>query len=1025
MRPVYLRMTGFGPYSSIQELDFRELGQAGFLLIHGPTGSGKTSILDAICFALYGRCSGEDRPPDSVRCQYADRDTPTEVMLEFELGGERYRATRSPQYERPKQRGEGTTTQQAAALLERVTGLDVNSGTTGEVLASRVREADAEVQNLLGFSIDQFRQVMVLPQGEFRRLLYTPSNERTKILETLFRTHVYTRIQEALDKEAKALEETRKTILQKIVLLLDQAEAENTEELKNHLEQIGRELEEAEKLYKEASKKEELARKKLEAGRALDQRFAEEQEARVFLAGLEEDRERIDTLKKQLSKALSAQRLRPVDEVRESRTRELKLAIEGLAESEEKSRNAAETLAKARESLARQEAAEPEREKARTRVHALEGQREPMEKLEKQTAALAGFEKEHSAISRDVSKLRETQQADQTARDNMRAELKKLEPIASKLEARLAGKEKIESALSLRSRIDKEASVYTRLLKDQRERDKALKQSEELLRKNQYELEGMRDAWHKGQAAVLARDLAPGAPCPVCGSTEHPAPASSEVEIPTEEEFENAETEQKRLKDQVEQARALANKAAQAAASKLAALNEIKTQAGDAADRALKDLKAAAEAAKQAHEEAAAAQRRAIHLREEIEKLETKITERTEELKAKENTLHDVQTKKEVAAATVQNARRSMTEGIASMAELEKAIAAAREKRQAVEKELEDARKAANEAEKDSARLYAALESAQKAHASSERAAAEALGKFKRSLSEAGFPGRADFDEANKNVDRIDAMKAEAEQYGQNLHAAKDRLEKAAARIEGKERPGVDSLRGDFKEAEKSKDEAQERRQALSIRRDNLRKFENQVAAAMKEDAELREEHDAVSLLAGVANGRRDQNPTLMKFQQYVLAALLDDVLASASKRLSILSKSRYALRRVTDPTTGRRSTALDLEVEDAFTGYSRPVQSLSGGESFLASLSLALGLADVVQNYAGGMELGTLFIDEGFGTLDDRCLDDAIGILLDLQKGNKLVGIISHVRELRDCIDVRLEVTPGPRGATAAFVLP
>jgi exonuclease SbcC len=879
MRPLRLVMTAFGPYAGEQVLDFRVLGERGFFLVHGPTGSGKTTILDAMCFALYGVASGDERRGEDMRSHHAPPDATTSVTFDFALGAEVYRAERVPEQERPKLRGEGTTLQRQEATLWRRTGI-VDEGVPGTVVASGWRDVTQAAEDILGFREEQFRQVIVLPQGQFRRLLLADSGEREEILASLFRTGFFRRLEEALKEASRKLRSELEELAARRQAVLEQAGVETEDELGKESGRVEKELAEHVARAAELTKAEGEARRRWHEAEEVLRKIKEREAAAAALAELEKREEEIAAKRAELAAARKAEPLVEIETACADRDKEAREAQRKRTEAREESVNAEKAQREAAERLQEQEKREPERRQTSERLHELEGLGKKARELEEPR--------------RDLDKARkraaDARGALATAREN------------------LAGTEK---ALALARRRAVEAQ----------------------------------HAFLAGQAAHLAKQLVPGEPCPVCGATDHPSPARAEGELPDEAHVRELEHDVERLTGEYERRRELREQAEgqeKETATKLAGLESVVAEREAGVPPELREAEALATAIAKA--------------KKELSRLETA---------------------------------------------------------------LDSARDAAQKAATRLAQARAALAGANEAAKRADEQCAKQRARFLSRLGEAGFATEAEYRAARRSGAVRDHLEEEIGRHERGLEAARDRDRRAAAAAAGLERPDAEGLAALAQSAAKKLEEAQRREGALREKERQLTRSSDALGK-IRERRDDREQRYAVTgRLADVAGGK---NARRMTFQRYVLAALLDHVLTVASQRLHIMSRKRYTLRRASEGVDRRRRGGLDLVVHDAYTGTERSVATLSGGESFLAALSLALGLAEVVQQFAGGVHLETIFVDEGFGSLDPEAVDLALRALFDLQQKGRLVGIISHVPELRERVDARLEIRAGRAGSEARF---
>lgn len=872
MRPLKLALSAFGPYAGTETVDFRQLGEQRLFLVHGATGAGKTSLLDAICFALYGDMSGEERDGKGFRSQHAGPEQLSSVTLDFSVGEHSYRITRQPEQERARRRGEGTTRSPAAATLWDRTGLHDDEA-EGRVLATRSSQATEEVAGILGLRSEQFRQVIVLPQGRFRDLLLAKSAEREAILRQLFDTAFYGRIEESLgqrSRELKAEADARRAECATLLRREGCADEEEVRQLSLGLQARKSELDARAADLQQQSSLAAQALERATADHAAFQRLAQIEATLGQLAGRRA--------------AIDADRAR--------------------LESAQRAAGLADLLARLEEHRAAAAA-------ARSAAESLQRQHDAAAEALRVTAAKSAAER---ARTPERERLRETLGEQQRA-------LPQVQELAAALRHR-------QSLAVAQQRADADLAAAQQAVAGAHARAAALRTRREA-----------------GSAAWLARELRPGAPCPVCGSTEHPRPAAGDSEIPAREEILAAE--------------------------------------------------AVAQEAEAGREKAATRQQATGR---EMSALESLIGAHQKQLAG-------------VATAS-----------LAGLAEVQQAAARTQAELQGLQSAFEQADQAHREARERFAGLASQLDSAlrQREATAAQLLATEA--EWSGRLERGGFRDEQAYREAQLPEAEQAALGAAIATFDRELVAESARAEQARAGVAGLDKPDLAASRSTADAAAVAHGEASREAGQLAQRISDLA---GTLAGLRQLDVAYRAAEARYAVLGTLADAATGKNAHRVSLQRFVLASRLDDVLAAASQRLGAMSRGRYLLRRAAEATDRRIAGGLELEVEDSYTASSRPVATLSGGESFQAALALALGLSQVVQNYAGGIRLDTIFIDEGFGSLDPEALDLAINTLVDLQQSGRMVGVISHVPELRERIGARLEVLAGAAGSRTIFHLP
>lgn len=930
MRPLKLTLSAFGPYAAETVLDLAQLGRGGLYLVTGDTGAGKTTLFDAITYALYDHSSGGVREGAMLRSKYAAPGTPTFVELEFEVRGQRCTVRRNPEYLRPKARGEGFTTEKADACL---------TYADGRPPVTRAKDVTAAVVDIIGLDYNQFSQIAMIAQGQFTRLLNASTEERSKIFRKLFRTQPYQRLQERLQTENAALTRQREEQSVRIGQLLSGlswAEGDADEAVLDELAPLC-------EAGGQASPEGVLP--------LLDALLAGQEQALSAAAaartGAEAD---LDKLQQTLGRAEQAEKLRLELTAAQARQDALRPVLD--AAEAEAARHAGDAAA----------------------LDALAG------KLERAKSNLAAFDGLDS-LEKRLSAARDAAALENARAEKRRAALGQLDGELTALEQSLAALGGAEAEkVSLEARAEQLARRETALaqlaqsLAEGQRRGQAARQAQEryLLADGAKErAHALRDhlerAFLNAQAGLLAEGLTDGTPCPVCGSTHHPKRAVLPAEAPTQARVDAAR------------------------------------QSADEADRAAQEASAAAAKAVAADREAKATLRRDAEallpegpVKLTVSLLKTALAEESEALHAAQEALDKAQ--KQNAAALAAKARQEDE----------------RQKKTAQRSALEaEARASAEEAARQSASAKA-LE----AQCAEARAALPAAGREEARRALAGLENercalRAGMDAAASALARARQDYAAAEAAVTALTAQQTEADEAA------DLPALESQR-DALTARRTALTAQEK--ALTARLLPNRKaaglYRQHAAARM----ELERRWQWVNALASTAGGTLSSKQKI-RLEAYIQMNYLDAILVHANTRLMQMTAGQYELERV-GAENQRSQSGLDLGVIDHYNGTRRSVKTLSGGESFKASLALALGLSDEVQSAAGGIRLDTLFLDEGFGSLDDESLEQAIRVLAGLTEGDRLVGIISHVAALKERIDKQVVVKKARGGGSTVEVL-
>jgi len=1011
MKPLVLTLRAFGPFAGEQSVDFTRTGTNPFLLINGPTGAGKTSLLDGLCFALYGKASGEAREKQNdryLRSQWASPEAECSVSLRFQVGARRFLIKRMPT-QFVLSRGKPVERKHRVEFCE----LDAEGVVLGEQL-SKVGEVDARVEELVGFTCEQFRQVMVLPQGEFRRLLLAKSDEKEKILQKLFGTEKYKLAEEALKRRRTALFDQLTGLRTGMEAILSAKGATGVEELESRLAEGKLQLQERKGELSGARLRLAEAQARAAEAQAVDKDFAERDQAAAALdrllagtAAADEQARRADRAFKALEHADLETAILQAGQAakdREVELRRLALDIEALTgqrvqalavlEQARQERDKAPERAAEQERLGAQLRQLQERDAARKAVaQAGAGEAAARAQAEQAAARVAACDQRLAELSTEIETLslqageRARLDLDITRLDGLTAQRKQLETLLqsqSSAQAALTGAE---------AQISGCAAELAAARQTRQEAQQALL---------------------AGQASRLAAGLAAGAPCPVCGATDHPHPAAHVEGLPADEDLEQAERRERLAQQALDEARRGAEASRTRLAGFASGLEHCRAALGEEAQTPVSALAARLREAKSAQTRAVAHAQRLERCRQEREPLAAS----RGALLARQNAAEQarVRAAEEQARfqALLQRAEAGAGDADAAgvqlrLEELARSIPLAEKNFQAAQSALAGVESRLSTRQGERASLAQVAQAAVLELEEQRRT-------FDLRLLTDGFHTQQEYREAKLPRARAEALRQEAAKFQESLAAARDRLARAEDASAGKTRPDMTGIVAAQQEAAAVVDRLNHDLGELGTRQEGLLEALRAIGEKAERTRELEAQYRIVGGLAKLAGG---DNPLRMTLQRYVLAALFEEVARAASERLLRMSRGRYHLVRADAARDGRSTGGLDLDVTDAFIGETRPASTLSGGESFLAALALALGLSDVVMAQQGGRSLDCIFIDEGFGSLDGETLEDALNTLMELNDAGRLIGIISHVGELKERIDARIDVLPSKAGSS------
>ncbi|MCD0448597.1 SMC family ATPase [Actinocorallia sp. API 0066] len=1006
MKLLRLRVTAFGPFAGTEEVDFAGLGEAGLFLIQGPTGAGKTSVLDAVCFALFGTVPGARKRIRNLRSDHAAQHVAPEVVLEFEAGARRWRVTRSPEWQRPKQRGSGTTRQHAAVALQewRDGGWAARS--------TRIDETAEEIERLLGMNAAQFAQVALLPQGEFAAFLRSGAEERRAVLEKLFATELYAAVEKYLADERARTRREAETLEQRFhegaglvaevaerevpeeadaAALLDWADAlaaEHTEGLTGAAARLAAARETVTTAQRAHTAARELALRQ----REFVQETARKAELDARAQDVQRERARLETAER-------AEKVRPYGSAVAARGRQVEGAEARVAEA----RRAVAVLVPPAPlpCVCAAEGCRCADLSADAPVAAVAGALRVWQGELARLDVLSPRQTRLEEVTRETRVLRERENQHRAAEEKAGLRLAEL-PEA--IEADRAALEDAKLNASLLESASRAVADAHQAVEDARRRDQlqgqlakagdASRAAVDAAQEATDVLQRVRRARLDGMAALLAADLRDGEACRVCGSTSHPAPADGAADVPSD----------------ADEARAAAvqEKAQRAREEAAMTVESLRAQYDGLLERVEAPVSELADSLAAARADLDAKRRRAGR----VEELQARLTAVEQEL---------------------EQARAAQGEAARQVADAAAALRGLADEEVRLRAELDAARGTDATLEARVTRLTREAELLAEAGKADTRAAAareqlaQAAEEFAHAWAEQGFATAEETRAALLTEPERARRTAEIRAFDDALAAVTDRLAApelvAAAAQEPPDVAGLEAAAREAEEAHAALVSAHDRAARLSTR---LTELAAELRARNAAWEPARAAYETTARLASVVNGQ-PPNPAQMRLSAYVLSARLDQVVGAANARLTTMSQSRYLLRRTDERSAAdskRNSGGLGLRVTDSWTGQDRDPATLSGGESFITSLALALGLADVVTAEAGGAEINTLFVDEGFGTLDEDTLDEVMTVLDSLRDGNRTVGVVSHVAELRTRIPTQLRLTKTRSGSRLTTTL-
>ena len=1010
MRPLRLTLTGFGPYAGTEVVDFRAAMDAGVFGIYGDTGAGKTSIFDGIAFALFGQSSGAERSSDDMISHHADPKQLTRVELVFDLGENRYVVQRIPKQERAANRGDGITAQAHEAYLFDATGLsleDITNEASGDVLAEkRVSVVDPKIKELLGYDAAQFRQIVLLPQGEFRKILTADSDERSPILKRLFDVSVYEGFVQRAKIKANGM---RQEIREERVRRDERLEGSTIVELETDISARASAITELEEALEKKEAENTAQHRALQIAETLSEKFTALADAKHDAANFKTEEEGIKQIRSRVKKARAAQSVLPAEALRDRTQRAHVEAVKQKGVADETHEASVGKHDAAKTALTLSTAQQPQRDQASAKVQRLERWLNVLDKASALQQPVANAKQQFDTAGElEAAAKLSAEQADTGLKSllALQGEHPKHEKALSAARSLLVA---LEQEATLAGRY--EAALTSR--NQQAQEVKGLQTSHEAhsahiadclanFKAAETELTDI-------QAVHIARKLVGGKACPACGSTDHPAPATGNAErLGRHEKFEATERKLGEAQDRERTVRGELSSATTILADRQRALDEFHVP--ERGQAVLVPLLF------DAHEQKTSLEKdtRFDGINERLAEAQTQAGEANT---LYEQTQKDTSVRKEElskAQTTLETTLTDVPKEWRDTGKLAEAVQSARTDRDG----LQHAHQKTIDAVQSAAIAHASAQETQRNAASTllqtDTDCKEASTAFAEKLKSAELVDEA-FAVAKDDVEQLDALETSIRVYETGVAANVDRIERLNGEIGEKTQPDLASL----------KLSAQTSLEQLNISREEKTRLQTELNAksmlleVVKKISEkitgLEELFKPLGAISDLVNGDNDLK---IRLPDFAIAAMFDDILDAANLRLGPMTNHRYQLHRPVENTGGRSKRGLDIAVFDSNTERSRSTKSLSGGEGFQASLALALGLSDVVQQNGGGIKLEAIFIDEGFGTLDEETLNTALDTLCNLTGEMRAVGLISHTEQVKALITEGFDIEVTPAGS-------
>lgn len=1007
MKPIEIVMQAFGPYRKKTTVDFSLLGENPIFLITGATGGGKTTILDAMCFALFCKATGGHRSWDSMRTSSAPDDLPTLVEFTFSLGQTQYRFFRSRSAYQKRGSGERAFREEHACYQKK--------GESWELLLSgsesKIRDY---AQNLLNLTCEQFSQVMALPQGEFLKLLRASSKEKGDILQKLFSTAKWEQVTIAAKKLSDSLEKQAQELFSAKTAILQQEKVETLEELQELQKKLQQEFCSAEKESIQVRKELQQENDAFLQAKEIDRKFRLLEQAEKEKDKLQAGKAEISALCKEIETGKKMLQLLPyasAAKTAEQEARDKQLAFEQAEKNWDK---------------AKQDCSQAEQEAKKLP--------ELQMQLEKQTQRITQLQSAHAAAIRlgelqrqekicqkrqeeQEKKEKEAEQARKTAEElyeKGQQYIQKMRENIQRLPVLMEQCQKLQKQIDDLTELSNLKKKYEALQKQFQQAYQAEQESQKQLQQVQLRLQQEEQRSQKNSAVLLASQLKEGVPCPVCGAVHHPLPASGLEQGGSVENL-------LRLRREKESQEKIYQNVYQKFAEQQAVFQQAQAEYAEK-EKACAGILESPEKIAAHLQEALLEQKKAQMDSDKIKQAEQRLAQRlAEQKKAREDveaSRSQLQMTGQELAAIVsakQELLKAHGDRIFTCEQVETEQRKAESQRKQYEKEITQRKEKSERCATAVAVAQTTHQAALLAWQAAQKAREQAVFRLKEEETAAGFSTSPDYQRLFSR-EEIAQKEETVHRFEEDFQAVEQKCRLYREELQGKEIPNLEKLQQSVEEKQQTADKLWQRVGSLQQQKSQIEQSVKRLESILEKEKETADRYSAAARLSLLLSGK---NPRKIPLQQFVLGIMFDDVLSSCNQYFSRFSHGRYSLNRTLGNTGGNALSGLDLEALDAQHGEARSIETLSGGEQFLASLSLAFGLSEVVQSYSGSVRLDSIFIDEGFGSLDQETLDTAMKALGQIQRAGRMIGIISHVTELKRHIPARIEVFSGTAGSS------
>lgn len=1025
MKPIQLTMTAFGPYKGTEVIDFRSLGDHRLFVVSGTTGAGKTTIFDAICFALYGQASGEDRTESrAMRSDFAEDAVQTAVELIFEINRRQYRVMRQIPYVK---KGNKSETAARCEFFELTP-----DGEVPFVDRQIVSEVNRKVEELVGFTQAQFSQIVMLPQGEFRKFLTSDTENKETIMRKIFKTEEYrevvNRLKAKRDESHIRLVEERSRIdgfIQQIPSVIPARESFLFEVLSNEYKNVMQVLDgldneasyysekmlDDETKYKAAYEKHAEMFSAYHAAQSNNEQFEQLEQRKKMLASLTSEMPSVTLKEQRISNAERAAVIHEIEGHYRQLHNDAEARLKELNDAAMEAEKAKTHLGMIELRYKEEEAKTDERGQVTEQLIRLRDHLPAVKELAAKESSVKNLELHLKRMNAEYKASIEKVESEKDELEQLKSQIEKIELAVIPLDDTIEKMTKVDSQLKV---VQERMKISAEVVKWKQQQEKG----HTVLTKMKEEFSRLQNAWLNDQAARLADALQEGEPCPVCGSEHHPLKTHNHNngESVSREDLDRSQQELARIESTYQAVCAKYENFLEQLAEKEREMKELQIES---------EFEELVEQQKKVTEQVAHLKLKRDELpglKKALKLQESKTSELVSTQNENEKRIIEQKSLLDKETSILQMQLSQIPEEMRILSALQKAIDDQETKKRKLDEAWSSIQKAQEEAKGRVAATVSAEHHCKKAFADCSEKKTIVETRFKEALTTSEFDSEMDYRDAKMTETDRRLLKEQVMDFKQKLHSTKEKIEELEARLVGKEKADLQSmletvrtLKEAYETALTEMNKSKECQNALMTLKVNIKNTGEGIIDLERKVSKITDLYDTI----------RGQNEMKLSFERFIQIDYLERIIQSANERLKDLSNGQFQLLRSDRQETRGKQSGLSLDVHDMYTGQNRDVKTLSGGEKFNASLSLALGMADVIQSFQGSVSIDTMFIDEGFGTLDEEALQKAIDTLVDLQKSGRMIGVISHVEELKSALPAILEVQKSKEGhSETRFIL-